>query len=130
MSNYFTLPTSFIVAEVNIDASGFYGTGRAELPVLVAPLRFHFRGPKDPGTCIDFRELRCRMSPFDGTYIGGSLPTPLQTRLTSGQESPNSLVHLQIELDRTRLSLINRLRNGGDVKLRLDFELLADELVE
>jgi len=130
MSENFTLPMGFIAAEVNIDASGFYGTGRAELPVLVAALRLHFRCPKDSGACMDFRELRCRVSPFDGTYIAGSLPAPLQTLLTSGQESPNNLVHLQIEIDRTRLAVINRLRDGGDVKLRLDFELLADELVE
>jgi len=130
MSDYFTLPNGFIVAEVGIDANGICGTGRAELPILVAPLRFHFRCPKDSGASIDFRELRCRVSPFDGVHIVGSLPAPLQTLLTAGQESPNNLVHLQIEIDRTRLALINRLRNGGDVKLRLDLELLADELVE
>src|SRR5882724_1597999 len=125
MSDYFTLPNGFIVAEVGIDANGIYGTGRAEFPVLVAVLRLVLRCPESESVSIDFRELRCQVSPFDGVYVAASLPVPVQVRVASGNELKDHLVHLQIPLDRIRLALMERLRKGGDTKLRLDFELLA-----
>lgn len=98
--------------------------------MLCVTLQMLFRGPKTPKNVLDFQELRCRLSPFEGAYIAVSLPAPLQLQLTSGREVSKHSVYLEIPLDRHRLAVINRLRNGGDVKLRFDFELLADELVE
>ena len=100
------------------------------MPVLSVMLRMLFRSPKQLGSTFDFRELRCRVSPFDGAYIAHGLPTSLRLRLGPGQELPNHPVYLEILLDQSRITLINRLRNGGDVKLRLDMELFADELIE
>ncbi len=130
MSYSFSLPAGLIVAELNIDAAGVYGTGRAELPVLIVPLRVLLRGPREPGRGIDFRELRSRISPFDGTYIASSSPVAVDILAGTGLELPDRLLHLEIPLDRIRLALLERMRKGGDVKLRLDCELLVDELVE
>lgn len=69
------------------------------------------------------------MSPFDTTCVATSLPTHLKGRVNPGEERKEDWVHLQIPLDRTRLALLNRLRNGGDVKLGFDLELLVDEVV-
>ncbi len=129
MSESFTL-RSYIVAEVEVGSNNAYGTGRAELPVLVVNLRLIFRSPRGSGTSLDFREIRCRVSPFDATYIATSLPVYLKVRVKPGEERKDDWVHVEIPLDLTRLALINRLRNGGDVKIRLDLELLADEVVE
>jgi len=130
MSEYFTASGGYIVAEVKADANGINGSGRAEMPVLLVMLQMLFRSPKQLGVTYDFRELRCRLSPFDGTYIATSLPAPLNIHLGPAQELANQLVYLEIPLDQNRLAVINRLRKGGDVKLRLDLELFADELVE
>jgi hypothetical protein len=54
----------------------------------------------------------------------------LNVRIESGNDLSSYLAALAIPLDRVRLALLNRLRNGGDVGLRLDLELHADELVE
>jgi hypothetical protein len=54
----------------------------------------------------------------------------LRHRVKTGEELPNQSVYVQIPLDRIRMALLNRLRNGGDIKLRLDLDLLVDELVE
>jgi hypothetical protein len=130
MGEYFSLPGGFIAAETAIEANGISGNGRAEAPILQVAIRMLFRCPKNPGTSLDFRELRCRVSPFDGVYFAASAPTYLNCRLTAGAELPNELVYVEIPVDRPRLALLNRLRNGGDVRLRLDFELFVDELVE
>src|SRR5712671_2360956 len=120
MSEYFTASGGYIVAEVKADANGINGSGRAEMPVLLVMLQMLFRSPKQLGVTYDFRELRCRLSPFDGTYIATSLPAPLNIHLGPAQELANQLVYLEIPLDQNRLAVINRLRKGGDVKLRLD----------
>jgi hypothetical protein len=129
MSNTFTLNDGYIAAEVRLH-SVISGTGRAELPILLVPLDFTLRGPRQPGRCYDFRELRCRVSPFDSTYVADSRPANLDIRVPAGKELPSNLVHLEIPLDRTRLALLNRLRKGQDVTLRLDLELQIDELAE
>src|SRR5579859_3384432 len=130
MSSHFTGPSGYIVAEVAIETNGINGIGGAQSPALAVTLQVLFRCPKDPGTTINFRELRCRVSPFEGTYFALSLPVYLNYRLTPGTESSGNSVYMEIPLDQRRLALLNRLRKGGDVKLRLDLELLADELVE
>jgi hypothetical protein len=129
MNESFTFDGGYIGAEVRFHTNGIYGTGMHGHPLLVATLDFMLRGPRQPGRCYDFRELRCRLSPFDATYIATSLPAHLNVRLESGQELPSHLVHLEIPLDRPRLATINRMRNGGDVALRLDLELFVDEQI-
>lgn len=118
------------MAEVTVDSNAISGSGRSERPVLMVMLNMLFRSHKELGATFDYRELRCRVSPFDGTYIADSLPTSLNIRLGSGQELPNHSVYLEIPLDQRRIGAINRLRNGGDVKLRLDIDLFADALIE
>lgn len=130
MGEPFTLPNGFVVAEASIEPNGISGNGRAEAPILQVALRMVFRCPKNPGMSMDFRELRCRVSPFDGVYFAASVPTPLSRRLAAGKHLSNELVYVEIPVDRPRLALLNRLRNGGDVRIRLDFELFAEELVE
>jgi hypothetical protein len=130
MSDCFTLPDGLIVVETTVENNGIYGTGRPELPLLIVPLKVILRAPKTPRAALYFRELRCRVSPFDGAYIATSLPAWLGVCLSSGRELSNQTTLLEIQLDDRRISLIERLRRGGDVKLRLDCEAFVEELVE
>jgi hypothetical protein len=50
-------------------------------------------------------------------------------QLYANQELPKHSLNLEVPLDRIRIASLNRMRNGGDVKLRLDFEMLADEMM-
>lgn len=128
MSNSFTTDSSYIIARVDSFANGIYGTGRAELPILVVQLRFTFSSPSDLHCTLDFRELRCRISSFDQVYVAHSVPAHIDLRLPPGKSVSEHAVIVEVPFDQTRLALLNRLRNGGDVKLRLDFELFVDEL--
>lgn len=130
MGEYFTTMGGCIVAEVSIDANAINGSGRAERPALMIMLQMLFRSPKQLNTIFNFRELRCRLSPFDGTYIADSLPTWLDKQLGPDQELPNQSIYLEIPLDQKRIAVINNLRNGGDMKFRLDMDLFADGLIE
>jgi hypothetical protein len=119
MSETFTLPSGKIVAEV-LDANSVCGSGNLESPILIFNLLMNLRGSTIPRSCLDFRELRCRISPFDRSYIAASLPSLLRVQLYANQELPKHSLNLEVPLDRIRIASLNRMRNGGDVKLRLD----------
>ena len=130
MGESFTIRGGYIIAEVELDSNGTVGTGRADLPLLFVSLRFNFYAHPELHCGLDFRELRCRVSPFEQTYLAHSLPTHLDVRLKSGASLSNHYAQLEIPLDRVRLALLNRLRKGGEVDLRLDLELFVDEVVD
>jgi len=130
MSHSFTLPSGLNAAEASIESQGVYGAGTAESPRLIVPLRMLFRGPRVARRGLNFRKLSCQVSPFDGTYVAISAPASVDVLARDEVEIPDRLVHLEIPLDQTRLARIERQRTGGDVKLRLDCELVIDELVE
>lgn len=130
MGEYFTASGGHIVAEVSIDGNAISGAGSTEMPVLLVMLNILYRSPGQLNSTFDFREMRCRLSPFESNYIAHSLPTSINIRLASGEELPNQSVYLEVPLDQNRIATIDRMRKGGDAKLRFDLELLADELVE
>lgn len=123
--------SGIITAGVELHANGVKGAGRAEFSVLAVFLKMQFQCPAQmTGSRLDFRELRCRVSPFEEAYIAYSQPAFLNVQVQSKKVHRDEMVVVEIPLDHRRLALINRLRKGGDVKLRLDLELLADELTE
>ncbi len=130
MGDYFCMCGNRIVADVSVQPGGAYGTGCFESPILVVPLVINFTGPQAKGSALYFREIRCRVSPMDQSYIAENRPNHLNYILRTGGSLPNSQVLLEIPLDQLRLSRIDHLRKGGDLKLRLDTELIADELVQ
>jgi hypothetical protein len=129
----FSSISSLNAVDFTIEENQIIGTGRAELPILAFPLTFHVTYPfKGPGFGLELRELRCRVSHNDGAYLAWTMPIPIQrVRVTSEfRELKEHYIHVEIPLDRVRLATLERERKGGDLRLRLDFELIADELVE
>jgi hypothetical protein len=129
----FSTVRSFIAVDCTIEENAIIGTGRAELPILAFPLTFHVTYPfKEAGYGFELRELRCRVSPNDGAYLAWTMPIPIQKALVTGEfrELKQHSIHVEIPLDRIRLATLERERKGGDLRLRLDFELFADELFE
>jgi len=130
--------SSYIVAEISLHSNGIYGAGTAALPILVVSLQFVFRcahsAAGSPERAMCFRELRCKVRPADAPhglkYLATSLPMSLERTVASGQGDFKDLGSMEIPLDRARVAAINRARNGEDVKLSLDFELLIDDLSE
>jgi hypothetical protein len=128
MSDSFTLPGGSIVAEVNVDQ--IQGTGGVASPMLFTQPRVDFHGPGKVGRALHFRDFCCRVSPFNGTYIATSSPASVNVLVRDSEHFSNNLIHLEIPLDQARLAMIERERQGGDVTLRLDCQLLVDELIE
>jgi hypothetical protein len=129
----FSSVQSFTAVDCTIEENQIIGTGRAELPILAFPLKFHVTYPfKKAGFGFELRELRCRVSPNDGAYLAWTMPIPIQKALVTGEfrELKEHSIHVEIPLDRIRLATLERERKGGDLRLRLDFELFADELFE
>lgn len=116
MSDTFSVPGGGFAAEVSIDGQAVYATGSPEWPILVFMLQLTWHGPSAPKTALDFREIRCRLSPFDSTYIATALPAPLDLCLPSGKHIPNQFTYLEVPLDRIRIATLNRMRKGGDLR--------------
>lgn len=130
MSATFSLPMGEIVAEAVVDGNGVYGTGGTSFPMLVVPLRFTFRCLKNYGASIDFRELHCRVFPFDAGLIAISPATQIKKVASPGQEISDQAVTLEIPIDHVHLAKIDRLRKGGDVRLKLQLEMRLDQVMQ
>jgi hypothetical protein len=124
---------SFSAVDCTIEENQIIGTGRAEWPILAFPLTFHVTYPfKESGFGFELRELRCRVSPNDGAWLAWTMPIPIKKAIVTGEhrELKEHFIHVEIPLDRIRLATLERERKGGDLRLRLDFELFCDELFE
>ncbi len=130
-SCYFTI-LSHIVAEASFEVNGIYGRGNADFSDFIVPVRIDLRYPyEQPGFAIELRELRCRVAIVTSGYILPPITAPLKLRVTSEHpDLKNQTVYLEIPLDHKRVASLERSRQGGDLQLRLDCELMADELVE
>jgi len=120
------------VAQLNLDESRFNGVGGSNFSRVVVPVSLDLRYPyEQAGYAIEFRELRCRLALKDGSHLTPFVSLPVQVRVTADhRELTNYSVYLEIPLDHARLSILERDRKGGDLRLLLDFELIAEELME
>jgi hypothetical protein len=87
---------------------------------------------QESGFGFELREFFCRVAAFDGSYITNTMAMPIHSpRVTDEfRDLGRNLLNVEVPLDQNRLAVIERERNGGDVRLRLEFELIADELIE
>lgn len=131
MGDYFSI-NGYTAAEVALGPNSFWGTGHAEFPALMLGLRMVFRCPEaQPKVCHEFRELRCRLFPFDSPMpIANGRTLKIEKRVPAGGRQEDNYIHIEIPLDRTRIAFIERMRKGGDARFRLDFEMVVDEFLE
>lgn len=123
----FSLPGRLIVCEVRIEANCTIGTGVAEFPCLTIRADLTLRAPND--SSLYFRDLRCKVAPQTFSYAAFSVPSIINELVHSGREQKNKQIYIEIPLDNARLALFERVRNGGDFCLRLQSQLVVDELV-
>ncbi|MCX6955520.1 MAG: hypothetical protein NTV51_25515 [Verrucomicrobia bacterium] len=130
MSSSFTDHSSYVICEMSSGPNPLWATGTAERPILTASFTLILRGPRTAARGYDFRTLHCKVSPFDNTYIADSLPARIDRVLKSGEQQTDQQLQVFIPFDAARLARIEELRKVGDLRLRLDCELLFDELVD
>jgi hypothetical protein len=129
MSSSFTDHSSYVICEISPGPNPLWATGSAERPILIVSFNVVLRGPRVTTHGYDFRTLHCKVSPFDNTYIADSIPARIDRVLKAGEQQTDQQLQIFIPIDPARLARIEELRKVGDLRLRLDCELLFDELV-
>ena len=124
----------YTVAELNLDEAHANGVGGFNSSGLVIPVSLDLRYPYErSGYAIQVRQLRCRLALENGSYLTPFVSQFVQVRLTAAPDHralKNHSVYIEIPLDHARLSILERVRKGGNLHLKLDFELIAEELEE
>jgi hypothetical protein len=122
--------TSQSFFDLAIEENSIFGTS-SHYPVLLFQMRGDLHYPfNTAGFAAQLRELRCKLAVDNGGCVATATPTSLTARTTA--EFPNHkdfIINLEFPLDPLRLDFLERSRQNDDLKIRLDFELLADELV-
>jgi len=106
------------------------GNGRFERPVIIVQHEVLFRGPQQAKRGYSYKTLQCRLSPFDGVYISESLPVKLYKILSKDVPPYKEHINIEIPISRESIASIERMRKSANVRLRLDVELIYEELVE
>ncbi len=128
MADSFALPNGEIVAELSVDPNTIYCTGSAEHPIIVIPAVSAFRCPNWPGGSICFRHFQGRLSAFDSTYIAYTTVAETNTTLGAGETRSKEQLFIEIPIAASDLRALNRKRNGGEVRMRLDCKLKTERL--
>jgi len=131
MRQHFSTFSSQIILEAEIDEQLVIGMGGVVSPGLMFHVRLDFRSPfEHPGRGLRLDELRCQLALEQG-YVGP--PVSVSPHLIVSADTPklpNQLVHIVVPLDQTKLAQFERVRQGRDMAMRLDFEAFITELAE
>jgi hypothetical protein len=122
--------SGFNFFELSIEESSIFG-GSSQNLALMFQMRGDLTYPyKATGFAIELRELRCKLAADQVGYIATATPAVLNARTTADfRDYKDFIINLEFPIDRPRLDFLERSRKNGDLQIRLDFELLADELV-
>jgi hypothetical protein len=105
--------------------------GSSHYPMLLFQMSGNLHYPfKEAGRAVQLRELRCKLAVDAGGFVATATPTFLNTRATAQfRDYSDLIINLEFPLDMARLDFLERSRKDGDLQIRLNFELMADELV-
>ena len=117
------------IAEAHIDEGQVHGRGGAVAPLLAVPLRLDLsHGPLGPREGVQFVSMHGRIW-IEGTLLSNSqhesINITLQKRFS---QLKDRLHYLEFPLDMNRVEALERKRNGGELKLRLEVNLLTNRL--
>ncbi len=97
MSENITLPNGQIIAEIDVQGNCHLWHRKSRGTYCWLSLyNCAYVAPQASGFSVDFREIRCRVSPFDTSYIAESRPTLLNVRIESGKDVPNYCAYLEV----------------------------------
>lgn len=128
MSYSFVGSGGHIMCELSVEQ--IQGNGRPEWPLLHIQLRLVLRGPQVDNHAYRFQSLSCRLSPFDSTYLAESRLAYIDECMPAGEVHARHSAYVEIPLSQERIATIEKLRKSGDVKIRLDFELRYETVVQ
>jgi len=116
------------IAELDIDVSKLCGTGGAEYPYLVWQLQLALTPRKAVQTDYAFRSVTAQLYFSGGQKIADARPISLH-RVIQGHQAywGDEYLNFEFPLDARRIEAIERRRQGGSMKFRLDVQIHVDE---
>jgi len=129
MQTHFSSLGQYSIASAKIPEPEVIGSGGNSTPQIGIPLRLDvWHGSMRPGEGLELVSLSAKLWALDG-YISICPPVPLNTTLQSQfPRIQDQLCYLNFPLDAIRLTHLERERNGGDMKFRLEAALLINQL--
>ncbi len=129
MSRYqFRGGVSGTLAELDIDTSRLWGTGGVEYPNLYWQMRLGLLPQNSPHIDYAFRTVESQLYLPPGQKIADARPITLH-RVIHGYQQFSGEEHpiFEFPLDARRIAVLEKYRQGGSFKLRLDVQLSVDE---
>ena len=120
---YFTNERSYVIATAALDTSLIRGAGGTGYPRLIFRLDWKLSAMKDSD--VDYWILSAGAQLFRGQdydKIADAAVKPLNFALNSVEVQQVS--ELEFPLDRHRIELLEQHRNGGDINLRMDMQIV------
>jgi len=129
MRDSFSSHERYNVASAVILEAEINGTGGAHAPILMLPIRLDFHiHPDDPRVGFRFTTLNGRINVAHQPFAVAQ-PANVNIQLRSDYNALGDQLHyLNFSLDQARLAFLERVRNGGDLKLTVDFRLTVEKL--
>jgi len=117
------------LAELDLDVERLSGSGGADYPHLVWQLQLVLLPQKAPQTDYAFRSASAQLYFSAGQKIADARPISL-SRVVEGHQAylGSEYLNLEFPLDAQRIAVIERMRQGGSLPLRLDMQIHVDEI--
>ena len=114
--------------EADIEESKIYGTGNHFAPRIMLPMNINIaHGYMQQDEGIVLRRIHVKLCPTPH-YAIAETSAEVNQLITKQYNTMKTTVHLDFLVDNSRIAALEKLRNGGDLKLRVEASLITDRL--
>ena len=129
MKRHFSSFGQYTIAEASIDELQINGGGGHLSPLLFVPFVLNLdHRMMHPREGVQLQSINVKLTVVQTGQVATASRVDLNRLIVPKFNKCSESVHLEFPLDSRRLHELEKLRNGGDLILRLDASLLADEL--
>jgi hypothetical protein len=129
MRRSFSSHEQYNVADAQISETEVNGNGGAHAPVLLIPVRIDFHiHPSNPRSGIRFGPLRGQIELAHRPF---AVAPPVNVNLLLRADyaaMSDQLYYLEFSLDAARIAFLEKVRAGGDLKLKINLTLTVEKL--
>jgi len=118
------------IAEAQLDETQINGSGGVSAPKLSMPLVIAITyGQMQPKEGVQLRQVRARLTAVATGHAVMSTSFELNRLIVPKFSTASETAYLEFPLDRVLQAELEKIRNGGDLVLRLDVAFVADQLL-
>lgn len=130
MKRHFSSFGQVTIAEAQLDETQINGLGGVAAPILSMPLAIAITyGQMQPREGVQLRQVRAKLTAVATGHAVMSTSVELNRLIVPKFSTTTETAYLEFPLDRVLLAELERIRNGGDLGLRLDATLVADQML-